>query len=241
VRGRQGELALPAPAPTRAGHGGRRAGAGRKPKGATAELPHARRPRLSRRHPVHVTVRVVREIGRLRRRAAYRCISNAMLRALWRDDFRIVHVSIQATHIHLIVEADDERALTRGIRGFEISAARRLNRTPAATTRRRARKGRVFADRYHAEQLRTPRQVRNAMAYVLNNFLRHREDAGHRWRVDPYASGVAFGGWRGREHVCFAWPPGYEPLPVCFPHTWMLTDGWRRGGTIDLDERPGPR
>ncbi|HTJ46576.1 MAG TPA: transposase [Kofleriaceae bacterium] len=182
---------------------------------------------------MHVTIRVGRDIERLRKRRAYQCVSWALLRVQPREDFRIVHVSIQANHVHLLVEASDERALSCGVRAFEISFARRHNRACG-------RKGRVFADRYHASAIKTPRQARNAFAYVLNNWRKHREDAGVRWRVDPYSSAVSFDGWKHHARP-FAWPPGYEALPVKFPTLWLLTDGWRRHGLIDLRERPGPR
>jgi REP element-mobilizing transposase RayT len=213
--------------------GGARAGAGRPAKGVKAGMPHARRPALSRHHPVHVTVRVDRAVGALRRRRAYQCVQWALVRVLARDDFRIVHVSIQRTHLHLLVEADDERALSRGVRAFEISVARRLNRACH-------RKGRVFPDRYHADAITAPRRARHAFAYVLNNWRRHREDAGRPWRIDPYSSAIAFDGWRGHERG-FRLPRGHEALPVKYPTRRLLTDGWRRHGLIDPRERPGPR
>jgi hypothetical protein len=214
--------------------GGARAGAGRPPKGARAGVSHAKRPRLLREHPVHVTVRVVPAVGKLRRRIAYRCVNDALLRCAIRRDVRVVHVSIQNTHLHLLVEADDATALARGMQAFEISAARRLNR---ATGRR----GKVFADRYHARAITTPRAARHALAYVLNNWRKHREDAGRGWKIDPFSSGVTFDGWRGLTHVAgFRLPRGYLALPVAFPTGWLLTRGWRRHGLVDVRERPGP-
>jgi REP element-mobilizing transposase RayT len=199
-------------------------------------MPHLARPRLSRHHPVHVTVRVERDVPRLRRRRAYQCASWALLRLAGRDDFRIVHLSIQQTHLHLLVEADDADALSRGVRAFEISFARRINR--AIGTRR----GRVFRDRYHAEAITTPRQARNAFAYVLNNWRRHHEDRGRGFRLDPYSSAIAFDGWRGHTHLAgFRLPRDYQALPVRYATRWLLTIGWRRHGLVDPRERPGPR
>ena len=215
--------------------GGRRPGAGRPPNGARAGVSHLRRPKLSRHHPVHVTIRVVREVWRLRRRTAYRCVGDALLAGFPRDGFRVVHASVQATHLHLLIEAHDERALSRGMQSFAISFARRLNR-------RCGRKGRVLADRYHAEIITTPRQARNAYAYVLNNWRKHREDRGRAWRIDPFSTAIAFDGWKGQETIAgFRLPPTYEVLPVHFPTVWLLTTGWRRHGRIDMHERPGPR
>jgi len=36
-----------------------------------------------------------------------------------------------------------------------------------------ARRGKVFADHYHDRILRTPREVRNALCYVLHNAKKH--------------------------------------------------------------------
>ena len=182
-------------------HGGRREGAGR-PRGPGRHRNWIReRPVHNPRNPVHVTLRVLDALGRLRRRTAYQAVRRALLTTLRRPDFRIVHISIQHNHIHLICEADGTRELTRGLQGFQISAARRLNQH---------RRGVVFPDRYHAEILTSPRQVRNCIAYVLNNWRRHREDLTAPSLLDPYASGISFDGWTvGR----FRPPDGYDPLP----------------------------
>lgn len=218
---------------------------GRKPSGEKAGERHGVRPFLEARHPVHVTLRITREVGRLRRRSAYQAFRRALIAVLARGDFRVVHISIQATHVHLICEADDRMALSRGVRALSISAAHRLNMAIGRDRGGPRRRGRVFTDRYHATVISLPRQCRNELAYVLNNWRRHREDragaAQRRAQVDPYSSAVAFPGWRGRELRPFAWPRGYEPLPVSYPATWLVTDGWRTWGAVDLDERPGPK
>jgi REP element-mobilizing transposase RayT len=216
--------------------GGKRPGAGR-PRKTENRSPHERRPELSRHVPVHVTLRVVRAIGRLRRPAIYAAIQRAVAACIGRTDFRIVHTSIQGNHLHLIVEADNKRALSDGMRAFMISATRHINNTLA-------RKGTVFAARYHAVQLTTPKQVRNALAYCLNNWRRHREDlAGPRQRtaqVDPYSSGILFDGWKSSPSW-FPIPDGYSPLPVCGPRSWLLRVGWRKHyPLIGLREVPGP-
>ena len=56
-----------------------------------------------------------------------------------------------------------------------ISAARNINRELGERTGDK-QSDRVFADRYHARVLKTPRQVRNTIAYVLNNWRHHGED-----------------------------------------------------------------
>ena len=177
-------------------------------------------------------------VGGLRRRSAYQAVRRALNKVFLRVDFRICHLSIQRTHIHLICEADNARALTRGLQGFQISAARRLN---AAVTRDRElskiRTGVVFPQRYHAEVLSNRQQARNAINYVLNNWRRHREDTTGT-ALDPYASGVLFDGWKDNRH--FRPPENYFPLPVLYPTTWMLKQGWRMHGLIDPYACPAP-
>jgi len=226
---RQRELAL-----ERGRHGGRRSGAGRKAKGSRASERHKKRPPVEPRHPLHVVMRGAREAGRLRTRAGYRAVRHALIVTLRRHDFRVCHVSIQATHIHLIVEADDRMALARGMQGFQIACARRFNQLRA---RRGA--GRVFADRYHPIPLDGPRRVRHALGYVLGNWRRHDEDRGSLFLLDPYSSAAAFGGWAGAPVTRLG--PRSEPLPVCFPTTWLLAAGWRRAGpSLSPRIRPGP-
>ena len=237
--GRQQEIQFPAREKQPA-RGGKRPRAGRKPNGLRAGVSHMRRPELSHRHPVLVTLRVVPEIGRLRRRDAYRAVRQALATSLIRQRgrIRICHISIQGNHLHLIVEADDKRALSRGMQGFAISCAKHLNQTlrPSGAE---PRKGRVFADRYHAAILDGPRRVRHALSYVLNNWRRHREDLGSRERLDRYSSGAAFGGWSdGARPVPIG--PRDELLPVWYPQTWLLREGWRRGGEVSPWDRPGP-
>jgi putative transposase len=161
--------------------GGKRRGAGRKRRSVRRRVPHRRRPVLSRHNPLHVTLRVLDGVGRLRCRKGFGVVRAVMLLvARTRTGFRIIDLSIQGNHLHLVCEADDKEALRAGIAAFKISFARRLNRAFE-------RRGAVFADRYHTEVLTCPRQVRNAVSYVLNNWRKHHEDRHAPTRVDPFS------------------------------------------------------
>jgi REP element-mobilizing transposase RayT len=118
---------------------------------------------------VHVVLRVIGAVGNLRRRFTYRAIREATLTTARREDFRIVHVSIQRTHVHLLVEADDKKALASGMQGFQISAAKHLNAAISKGKPGPRRRGAVFPDRYHAEAITSPTQARHALSYVLTN------------------------------------------------------------------------
>ena len=158
--------------------GGKRRGAGRPPKGARAGERHQRRPVHHASHPVHVVLRAVKAVGSLRRRRTYQAIRAATRVVARRQDFRIVHVSIQRTHVHLLVEAKNKLALAAGMQGFQISAAKHLNAAISMGRSGPRRRGAVFPDRYHAVVIDSPRQARHALSYVINNWRKHREDRG---------------------------------------------------------------
>jgi putative transposase len=165
------------------GRGGYRPGAGR-PKKPGAGVPHVRRPALAARHPVHVTARVRDEAARLRSRACFRAVASCIGKGRERDGFRVVHFSVQSNHMHLIVEARDATALARGVQGLSIRIAKAVNKVLA-------RRGKVFAERYHAHALRTPTEVANAIDYVLGNGRIHAERRGravHPEAVDQLTS-----------------------------------------------------
>jgi putative transposase len=223
--------------------GGKRRGAGRPAQGKRSSEKHKERPVIDDRHPLHVTLRVGTEVGSLRRARAYHAVRMALATVLSHAEFRIVHISLQRTHLHLIVEASSKQALAKGMQGFQISAARHLNAAISEETGVK-RRGTVFSDRYHARALSSPRAVRHALNYVLNNWRRHGEDrrAPRTRMVDPYSSGVNFGGWRELDEspFLFAVPEGFSRLTTSVAQTWLLRQGLQKSDAISVWEEPGP-
>jgi REP-associated tyrosine transposase len=191
-------------------------------------VPHRARPAHNERHPVHVTLRVGGRLPSLREQVLFLGLRRALAKAS-RSAFRVVHYSVQADHVHLIVEAHDKTGLSRGMAGLEIRLARSLNGNLG-------RRGRVFGDRYHARTLRTPRETRNAIVYVLMNFKKHARVA---CEVDVCSSAFWFDGWTTQPSMRDppAWNEG-DDVPVRLPRTWLARDGWRRHGLIAPSERP---
>src|SRR5882672_4001287 len=223
--------------------GGKRRGAGRPPKAARAGERHKRRPFHDARHPVHVVLRAVKAVGSLRRRRMYQAIREATRTVARREDFRIVHLSIQRTHVHLLVEAKGKAALAAGMQGFQISAAKHLNAAISQGRPGPRRRGTVFPDRYHAVVIASPRQARHALSYVINNWRKHAEDRGEvtrRWDVDWYSSGAMFPDWKesGNNGFGLRGPPELPPMLVGAPRTWLLREGWKRHGAISCREMP---
>ena len=195
---------------------------------------HLSRERFAGRYPCHVTLKVRPDLPSLRRKRIVRTIERSFAKGCERGDFRVVHYSIQRDHAHLLVEANGREALGRGMKSLAARFARAVNRALG-------RSGRVLADRYHLRVLRTPREVRNALAYVLLNARRHlAQRRGRRavrgQQIDPASSGRWFDGWtRGFEAAA----RGQPPRAVAEPHTWLLGVGWRRHGRIAPREIPG--
>ncbi|AKU92048.1 hypothetical protein AKJ08_2435 [Vulgatibacter incomptus] len=143
------------------------------------------------------------EVWNLRTRRCYRILEKALFAASDHKGMRLTTYSVQGNHLHLVVEAQDGQALSRGVQGLCVRIARGLNRLMK-------RKGKVFADRFHSHVLSTPREVRNAVAYVLGNARIHalRQGRPAPASADPYSAG-----------------PG-DPT-VALPRTWLLRVGWR--------------
>ena len=260
-RARKGhqQLALPKLDKNGQRRGGARPGAGRKPKDGIKRAhpgePHKARPSGKARFPRHIVLGVVPAVGSLRKRHVYAALRLATIAVAMRElaydevngVFRIVHLSIQKTHIHLLVEADNKLALSRGMQSFMISAAKHINREYSVKMKlAERRRGSVFRDRYHQEIIETPRQARHALSYVLNNWRKHQEDrrAGtENWLVDPYSTGLHFTGWKERadEDVHWRRRETYDPLVVYFPKTWLLSEGWKKSGTVSFYEVPSAR
>jgi REP element-mobilizing transposase RayT len=216
-------LDLP-PTPRRKGtHGGKRRGAGRPAKDPRRPAErHAIRPRLTRHIPVHVTLRANPAIETLRCDKVFRAVRSAAFHALAKGKIRIVALSLQKTHMHAVIEADDRMHLARGLQGFQIALARRINRALG-------RRGNVFTDRYHARQIAVPYDLRNTLIYVLNNFRHH---GSTKAAFDVFSSATTFGGWSNLESAeFFATIPSltrYEVIPTAEPRSWLLRVGWRR-------------
>ena len=196
------QLALPLPT-----HGGRRPGAGRKPKGSKALVSHARRPRFEKTTPVHVTLRMREHVWNLRSRRCFGLIRGCFEKSVGRFGSRLIEFSVQGNHLHLIVEADDNGALSRAMQGLSIRIAKALNSLMN-------RPGAVFSDHYHSRLLRTPTELVRAIAYVLGN-------AAHHFGLkepDPFSSAAV------RDD---------RDLVLARPVSWLMRVGWKRAAPAD--------
>jgi putative transposase len=193
--------------------GGKRKGAGRPrtrphPGLVGPGVPHLRRSEFAARHPVHVTMRLQSGVGYLRAYRRAKAVEAALREARERLGVRIIHYSIQGNHLHLIVEAQSVEALSRAMQGFAIRLAKRLNKLAG-------RHGGVFADRFHARPLKTPREAKRAVRYVLTNYRHHALE----YLPDGWTDALA--------SARFTQERPSADSPVVAPSVWLLRVGWR--------------
>jgi len=203
--------------------GGKRAGAGRKRRPGSSNVRHRARPTVTTHTPLHVTVKLRRGLPRLRDQVVFVQV-RALLARCRAAAFRIVEWTVQSDHVHLIVEGNDRAAISTGMAGFGVALAKLVNRIAA-------RKGKVLRERYHAQPLTSPRQVRHALRYVLGNAHKHGVLARG---IDPMSSGSMFDGWAELRPA-----PRARDSSVQRPRSWLLRVGWKRGGLLAIPGAPG--
>lgn len=147
-------------------HGGRRRGSGRK-RIHSKGVAHREREKVNLRTPLHINFKFRTNIkNKTTLRLLKRAIINSRSHGL-----RILHFSMQHNHIHLIVEAVSNEILTRGMRSLTVTFSKGL------------KLGKVQIERYHLHVLKTLRETRNAIQYVLFNSQKHGSK-----QIDEYSS-----------------------------------------------------
>jgi putative transposase len=180
--------------------GGKRDGAGR-PARERRPMPHRPRAAFVKPRPLHVTFRTADGVYGLRSRRSLRAVEGALRGGADRFGCRVVQMSIQGNHVHMLVEAPDQISLARAMKGLAVRFARRMNAMMG-------RAGQVVGERYHARELLTPTEVRSAMHYIRYNHQHHGLSEAV---VDEYSS------------------DGLLAAVLPAAKLWLVTVGWQRG------------
>ncbi len=196
---------------------------------------HRQREGIVARVPVHVTIRLRRDVPTLRQPRFVRRFRSSLSEACIRHGFRVVHYSIQRDHVHLLIEAQTNYSIACGMKSVGARIGKLANRLFE-------RKGKVLDGRYHLRPLRTPLEVHRALRYVLLNHRHHaakRRSQHHRAehvmvQPDPANSGRWFNGWR----IATAPPNPHDICEVAPARTWLLRTSWRRHGLIHPADVP---
>lgn len=149
--------------------GGLRVNAGRR-RIHSKGVGHVIREKVSHREPLHINFKYripVRNKDTLK--LLKRSIQNARKHGL-----NVIQYSFQHNHVHLILEAKSNAILAKGMRSLTITFAKGL------------KKGRVQLERYHLHVLKTAREVKHALQYVLFNQQKH--ESGIYSAIDDYSS-----------------------------------------------------
>ena len=185
MRKRQVQLGLALPVVVvKHGWGGTRKGAG--PKKVSEYQSHRRRERFAKRMPVHVTMKVAKDVRGLRGRRKYKAVEAALWAAARNEDGLLCDFSVQNDHLHLVMDAANSKAMRSAVSGLAIRVAKAINALCG-------RKGRVFDDRYHARVLRTPTEVRRVRHYVRDNFRKHLRERLQTERAQDQAAWISVG------------------------------------------------
>ena len=211
------------------GRGGWRPGAGRK-RVFKSRIAHRTRETVRATHPMLITLRVRKDVPRLRNRRFVRSFQRTLCACSSREGFRVVHYSIQRDHVHLLIEAASNQTLANGMKSLGARFARSVNRVFD-------RSGPVLKERFHSVVKATPLEVRRALAYVLLNVRKHcrkTKSVNPPVAIDEASSGRWFRGWRHG----YSPPPPDEIPEISRAESWLLGSGWRRHGLIDLAEVP---
>ena len=136
--------------------GGQRPGAGRK-RLHSKGVAHRVREKVSHRHTLHLNFKLRVFIrNKLCLKILKRAIKNCRSHGL-----KVLHFSLQSNHLHLLVEAPNNEILTRAMRSLSVTFSKGIG------------KGRVQLERYHLHVLRSLKETRNAVHYVLFNEQKH--------------------------------------------------------------------
>lgn len=213
-----------------AGWGGKRKGAGRP--NLSGQVNHMKRPRVTNQTPLHANIKLIQGLPNLRTKALLKEFKESVTGAK-KFGLYAIHFSIQRDHIHMIVEAENNKALVQGMHSL-VGRLGKIIRAYCAS-RGQAKRGSVFRGRYFVRTLKTPTETRNALEYVLLNASKHQNLIEH---MDSYSSASHFLHWKellgGRfKSLIRADSEFWKDRTIkdeCLsaPASWLAKSGWMK-------------
>ena len=193
--------------------------------GKRRQVPHRKRARFGGSALI-VTVHQLDGLPSLRTQQVMGVFQKALAIAKDRFGCRVLQFTLLGNHVHFMVEAPDEKALGRAMKGLLVHLAKTLNKVWG-------RKGHVFERRFHSVVVSTMRQVHRALRYVLLNARKHgiRIPFGE---PDPFSSGPWFKDWRGRRQAFRT-----DESPVAPPRISIMVELVCLNMPVGLDDQPG--
>lgn len=124
---------------------------------------HTPREVISKPSPLHLTVKLKR--ADIQNKVVLRILKHAIYRSRLQG-VRVVHFSLEHDHVHLYVECGNNFVLGKAMKAFGVTFVRGINKFKRS-------KGQLYKYRYHLRILKSAREVKNVINYILKNGIKH--------------------------------------------------------------------
>jgi REP element-mobilizing transposase RayT len=127
---------------------------------------HTERPLITKPTSLHLTVKILRTKANLKKKMVLSILKRSIMNAR-KMGLRVIHYSLEYDHVHLLIEAENNFILGKGMQSFGVTFSKALNRL-------RKIKGTVYKHRYHYRKIVGARQLKNVLNYIFNNGIKHK-------------------------------------------------------------------
>ncbi|MEI8348179.1 MAG: transposase [Pseudomonadota bacterium] len=173
-------------------------------------VPHRLREEIPKKKPVHVVWHLNPHVPPCRRKNILLIFKKAVLKGRLMG-LKVIHFSLMNNHLHLLIETENKKALAKALQSFAISFTKRLKNFNGL------KKTPIFKERYFCHILKSLREVKHAIHYILMNGKK----AGlSRYDIDPYSSAINL------RSLC---PKLFPELDFNLPRVYFskITDFWQ--------------
>ena len=154
-------------------------GAGRPAK-VDRGIRHISREKINRPSALHLTIKVRENKADIKNKRILKALHYAIRRARLQG-LRVVHYTLEYNHVHLLVEANDNKSVQKGMQALGISFSKAINKIKQV-------KGSVYKHRHHFRKLNSRREYKNVIQYIFRNGIKHKRSL---CLIDPFNSLVA--------------------------------------------------
>ena len=140
-------------------------GAGR-PARHDPGIRHTKRPNLKKPTSLHLTVKIKKNKAEIKNKSVLAILKRAIVNAR-KQGLKVIHYSLEYDHVHLLIEADNNLILGKGMKAFGVTFAKAINRLKKL-------KGEVYKHRYHFRRISSSKELKNVMNYIFTNGLKHK-------------------------------------------------------------------
>lgn len=131
---------------------------------------HTHRPVFKKPASLHLTIKIAKEKSNLKNKEVLSILKRAILNSR-KMGLRVIHFTLEYDHIHLLIEAENNHLLGKGMQSFGVTLSKAINKLKKTS-------GQVYRHRYHFRKITSARQLKNVMNYIFRNGLKHGTSAG---------------------------------------------------------------